>query len=136
MNTTTRLLLLALLSGPAGCGDGSNPVADAEAGTTEAAAPSNRVELPATVRRNLGITFAKVERRQVEDTIRIPGSFELQPSARREYRMTLPGQVRLLVEQHATVHPGDPLYRFRSPDWAAYRAVSYTHLTLPTICSV
>lgn len=121
MNTTTRVLLIAFLIGHAGCGDGSNPEAEAGTESTETAPPTNRVDLPATVRRNLGITFAKVERRRVEDTTRIPGSFELQPSARREYRMTLPGQVRLLVEQHAVVRPGDPLYRFRSPDWAAYR---------------
>ena len=55
------------------------------------AAPTNRIDVPASVRQNLGITFAKVERRRVASTIRVPGRFELLPSARREYRATLPG---------------------------------------------
>ncbi len=82
-----------------------------------AAAPTNRIDIPATVRSNLGITFAKVERRRVDSTIRVPGSFELQPLARHEYRMTLPGQVQLEVDQYQSVQQGDLLYRFRSPQW-------------------
>jgi multidrug efflux pump subunit AcrA (membrane-fusion protein) len=76
--------------------------------------PSNRVAIPATVRSNLGLTFAKVERRNVANTLRVPGSFELQPLARHEYRMMLSGHVELLVDQFTEVKAGDPLYRFRS----------------------
>jgi multidrug resistance efflux pump len=47
----------------------------------------------------------------------VPGAFELQPLARHEYRMTLPGWVELLVDQYQPVEPGDVLYRFRSPEW-------------------
>ncbi|MCA9305045.1 MAG: hypothetical protein KDA16_00805 [Phycisphaerales bacterium] len=79
--------------------------------------PTDRVEIPATVRNNLGITFAKVERRRVESTIRMPGAFELQPLARHEYRMTLPGRVEIEVDQYQRVEPGDLLYRFLSPEW-------------------
>ncbi len=79
--------------------------------------PTNLIAVPPTIRRNLGITFAKVEVRQVEDTIRIPGAFELQPLARREYHMVLPGRVELLVDQYQPVEPGDLLYRFESPSW-------------------
>ncbi len=82
-----------------------------------AQAPTNRIEIPATVRNNLGITFAKVERRRVDGTIRVPGAFELQPLARHEYRMTLPGRVELQVDQYQPVEPGDLLYRFLSPEW-------------------
>jgi len=78
---------------------------------------TNRIGIPATVRSNLGITFAKVERRKVESTIRMPGAFELQPLARHEYRLTLPGAVRLEVDQYEHVEPGTMLYRFRSPEW-------------------
>jgi hypothetical protein len=84
-----------------------------------AAAPTNRIDIPATVRSNLGITFVRVERRRVEGTIRVPGAFELQPRARHEYRMTLSGRVALLVDQYQAVEPGDLLYRFRSPEWPA-----------------
>ena len=47
----------------------------AEAGSAD----TNRIDIPATVRSNLGITFASVERRRVDSTIRVPGAFELQP---------------------------------------------------------
>ena len=83
----------------------------------EAAGATNRIEIPATVRSNLGITFAAVERRRVDSTIRVPGAFELQPLARHEYRLTLPGTVQLNVDQYQPVAPGDLLYRFRSPEW-------------------
>jgi hypothetical protein len=69
------------------------------------------------VRTNLGITFVKVERRRVESTIRVPGAFELQPLARHEYRLSLPGTVQLAVDQYQRVEPGDLLFRFRSPQW-------------------
>ena len=80
-------------------------------------ADTNRIDIPATVRSNLGITFASVERRRVDSTIRVPGAFELQPRARREYRMTLSGEIRLEVDQYQQIEPGDVLYRFRSPRW-------------------
>ena len=79
--------------------------------------PTNRVEIPSTVRKNLGITFAKVERRNVETTIRVPGSFELEPLARQEHRLLLPGQVEFAVDELDPVKRGDVLYRFRSPKW-------------------
>lgn len=78
-------------------------------------APTNRIDIPATVRSNLGITFAKVERRNVANTIRVPGAFELQPLARHEYRMMLPGHIEFKVDQFDKVEVGTPLYRFRSP---------------------
>lgn len=115
---TPLLMLLALLAAMLlpGCGQESgNAMAPAEE-EAEAAA-SDRIDIPATVRSNLGITFAKVERRRVDSTIRIPGSFELQPLARHEYRLTLPGAVRIEVDQYQRVEPGDLLYRFRSPQW-------------------
>ena len=110
---------------------GASPGCSSEASVTEAghadeahgetAGPTNTVDIPPTVRRNLGITFAKVQRRQVANTIRVPGAFELIPGARREYRLVLPGQVELLVEQFDRVTPGTPLYRFRSPEWPELR---------------
>ncbi|MEM1443054.1 MAG: hypothetical protein AAGF67_11980 [Verrucomicrobiota bacterium] len=82
----------------------------------EGEAPTNRVEIPSTVRSNLGITFAKVERRVVATTIRIPGHFELQPRATMEYRPLMPGQVEFVVDELEPIEPGKVLYRFRSPE--------------------
>jgi len=89
----------------------------AHAGEEGGDAPTNRVEIPSTVRNNLGITFAKVERRNVATTIRVPGSFELQPRAKMEYRPLLAGQVEFVVDELDKVEPGTVLYRFRSPEW-------------------
>lgn len=79
--------------------------------------PTNRVSIPAAVRSNLGISFVKVERRRVARTLRVPGTFELQPSASREYRTMLPGQVELAVNQFEQVEAGTLLYTIDSPAW-------------------
>jgi hypothetical protein len=89
----------------------------ADEAAAQAPAPTNRLDIPVTVRRNLGITFAEVELRHVEQTIRIPGAFELQPRARHEYRMALPGRVQILVDQYERVEAGQPLFRYQSPAW-------------------
>ncbi|RNC81847.1 MAG: hypothetical protein ED559_08705 [Phycisphaera sp.] len=114
---TVRLVLLFLAISLLGCDD--RAVKQSASGSTEeAAAPAtNRIDIPSTVRSNLGITFANVERRRVDSTIRVPGAFELQPLARHEYRLALPGTVHLEVDQYLRVEPGDLLYRFRSPQW-------------------
>lgn len=111
-------LAAALLAFTPACKPASEEVAAQEpAGATAADAPTNRVDIPATVRRNLGITFAKVEVRHVAQTIRVPGAFELRPLARHEYQMALPGRVQFLVDQYDRVEPGQVLYRFQSPAW-------------------
>lgn len=114
--TTFVVAGAALSIALAGCSSESAS-ADASDQQAEPEAVSNRIDIPSTVRSNLGITFASVERRRVESTIRVPGSFEILPLARREYRMTLPGQVDLMVDQYQRVEPGDVLFRFRSPQW-------------------
>ena len=90
----------------------SEPSADAEHD-----GPTDRIDIPATVRRNLGITFVDVEARRVAQTLRIPGAFEPRPLARHEYRMALPGRVELSVDQYDAVEPGQTLYRYQSPAW-------------------
>ncbi len=75
------------------------------------------VAIPHNVRQNLGITFAQVERRRVENTLRVPGVFELLPGARHEYRALLAGHVTLAVSQFDTVEKGDLLFSLDSPDW-------------------
>lgn len=121
-----RILLttmLALMLGPGGCdragqkhasGDGHDHGAPAEGGAT---APTNRVDIPAPVRQNLGITFAKVEYRSVARTLRVPGRFEWLPTARREYRTPMAGRVELLTSQYERVEPGTALYRVDSASW-------------------
>ena len=83
----------------------------------EATVDPSRIAVPPPVRSNLGITFVSVERRRVEHTRRIPGTFEYLPSARREYRTMLPGRVELLVRQFEEVEAGQALFRVESPTW-------------------
>lgn len=82
---------------------------------------TNRVDIPASVRRNLGIAFARVEYRSVSHTLRLPGRFEHLPTARREYSTPLGGRIELLVEQYQRVEPGTPLYRVESSSWQDLR---------------
>lgn len=115
--------LLAILLASAtlsGCRErpAETPSADEAADHGEhAPLETNRIDVPESVRRNLGITFAKVERRLVARTIRVPGRFELAPSARREYRTMLGGRVELQVSQYQPVERGTLLYTLDSPAW-------------------
>lgn len=84
--------------------------------------PGNRVAVPLSVRQNLGITFAKVERRSVAATLRLPGRFELKPTARREYLAPAEGRVEILVDQYQQVEVGTPLFSVQSPSWRRLKA--------------
>lgn len=131
MNTTRPHILIATTLAAAlvlaGCdrktekhdgGDGHDHGAESGgSGEGATAAPTNRVDIPASVRQNLGITFAKVESRNVAQTLRVPGRFELLPTARREYRTPLSGRVEILVSQYQKVEPGTPLYRVDASGW-------------------
>lgn len=115
-------MMLLVCSMLAGCSPGDDPEHDdnqdhAAAEADGPAAVRNRIDIPPTVRQNLGITFADVERRHIANTIRMPGAFELEPLARREYRLMLPARVAFLVKQFDRVAAGTPLYRYRSPQW-------------------
>lgn len=77
---------------------------------------------PAVIR-NLGITFAKAERRAVRQTLRVPGQFELIPSAQRDYHAPVPGRIELYVEQYAAVKAGKLLATIDSPDWRERQAL-------------
>ncbi|HZW09192.1 MAG TPA: hypothetical protein VFF69_04745 [Phycisphaerales bacterium] len=117
MNRIFALALVPVLAALPACRERPDADAPGARAPESAPAPTNRVDVPAAVRQNLGITFARVERRAVARTLRSPGRFELLPSARREYHAPLGGRVELLVEQFAEVREGTPLYRLDSPGW-------------------
>lgn len=98
-----------------------NPTAPTAAPTPDAAPPAapamGGIPVPAAVRDNLGITFAKVELRAVAETRRVPGQFELLPTARQEYRAVLGGRIQLQVAQFQAVSAGDILFTIDSPQW-------------------
>ncbi len=100
--------------------DHAGEAADAH-GTEAAPADAGGLSIPESVRQNLGITFAKAERRHVTCTIRLPGRFELLPSARREYHTVFPGRVEIMVRQYEAVEAGTVLYRLDAPEWLKMR---------------
>ncbi len=101
----------------AGCdGDGGGVVARSQDESHEPV-PTNRVAIPSSVRTNLGIRFVTVERRRIEQTLRVPGRFEYLPTARREYRPGIRGRVELLVEQFDHVEAGAVLFLIDAPGW-------------------
>lgn len=120
MHVPRGLLALASVLAATGCRP-TAPTAAPPAAQTHAA-PTNRIDINATVRQNLGITFAQVERREIARTLRMPGRFELRPLARREYRAPAGGAVEVLVQPLQTVTPGTPLYRVSSPQWREVQA--------------
>lgn len=77
--------------------------------------PSGRVDVPPQVRKQLGLTFAKVERRVIADAGRFAGRFESPPEARRAYHAPVAGRVRLLVVESDQVAKGQPLFGIESP---------------------
>jgi len=79
--------------------------------------PHAGIHIPVSVRENLGITFAEIERRTIRTTRRIPGTFELRPDARREYHALLGGRVTLHVRQFEDVKKGQLLLTVNSPQW-------------------
>lgn len=93
------------------------PPKESPAGAEPPPAPSNRIDVPPPVRTNLGITFAPVEYRDVARTLRLPGRFELRPSARREQRAPVAGRIQLLAQQYRPVKAGEVLYRIDSSAW-------------------
>ncbi|MCA9277563.1 MAG: hypothetical protein H6815_02105 [Phycisphaeraceae bacterium] len=122
LQTALLCLLAAALSS---CGRSTTQGDDHTSSDHESApaqtGPSNAVDIPSSVRQNLGITFVQAEVRRVEQTLRVPGHFEYLPSARREYRLTLSGRVELLVDQFDAVETGTPLFRIDSPDWRSLK---------------
>lgn len=113
----TSAIAAAMLAALAACSrEAPAPAPAAKAGEAKAA-PTNRVDIPSAVRRNLGITFAKVEPRAVASTLRLPGRFELSPDARREHRAPEGGTVEYAAAQFARVAAGDLLCTIDAPAW-------------------
>lgn len=86
--------------------------------STEANADSKKsVEITEVVKKNLGITFVKAEKRDIRNVIQVPGAYELTPRAKQEYHMVISGYIRYAVDQFDQVKAGDLLFKYRSPDW-------------------
>lgn len=97
-----------------------SPPADQESSAQSDPIPDGPgLAIPAAVRRNLGMTFARAEYRRVQAMRRVPGRFELAPEATLREHAPRAGRVSLLVDQYQHVDAGDALYHLDSPDWRA-----------------
>lgn len=121
-----RLALVPILAAAlAGCGGQSSAgttvaqaaASDPHAGHSHEAAGASGIDLPPSVQQNLGITWATAGYRVVQGTVRMPGRFESEPSARRPYQAPLDGRVEVLVKPYQRVAAGDPLYRIHAEGW-------------------
>lgn len=111
------LSFLFVAAGVTSCGRESRSPAPAQ-GTP---APTNRIAVPDSVRRNLGIEFVAVQRRRIASTVRLAGAFELVPTARQELRTPVSGRVTLLVEPLQSVAAGSVVARIDSPQWREHQ---------------
>ena len=112
------LVALAIVACDGGAQSDDDHTGDAGVHTDDQSRTNpNLIDIPSAVRSNLGISFVQVERRRVEQTLRVPGRFEYLPAARREYRTPVPGRVELVVDQLERVEAGALLYRIDSPGW-------------------
>lgn len=119
--TGIGIALAASIGGCAGAPGSSDDHDDSSGSASAMPEDAFRVEISSLRRQTLGITFANVERRNVEGTFRIPGSFEATPEARYEYRIPLAGTIEVLVERYDEVEAGRPLFRYHSPAWLELR---------------
>lgn len=108
--------VLVIAVGMTGC-KGTTVTNDPSTTENEKTVVSNRIDIPGPVRTNLGITFTKVEQRSISNTLRVPGRFELLPTARVEFHTPMQGRVELAIQQFQLVNKGDLLFRLDSPDW-------------------
>jgi len=118
-------VLLALCTSLPGCSDSSDTTSDPADDTQDNGAlpaSGNRMTVPKSVRENLGITFAKVESRVVAKTLRVPGQFELLPTASRDYHSPVTGRISLAVAQFDLVQRGEVIATIDSPDWRDLQA--------------
>lgn len=80
-----------------------------------AVAPTNRISLPAEVIENLGITFAKVERRRLETRMLIPGRLDVPRSQRWELRAPAAGRIAFRKQRLDDVAAGEVIAELATP---------------------
>ncbi len=111
------LLLVLPLSG--GCFKNSTSSQSESTVDSKTSAPTNRTALPAVVRHNLGITFARAEYRPVASNVTLPGFFEVLPSAQHHYPVPAAGRVTVHVQPLDEVEKNQLLLEIDAPDWRA-----------------
>ena len=89
------------------CGDGRDD-ADGE---------QKALHITKDVQKLLGLTYVTAEKRDLQGTVRFPGRFEVNPSARRVYSTFFDGIVEARVRPYQRVAAGDVLFSLTSQEW-------------------
>lgn len=106
-----------------GCGgDGGEPK---KASGKAAEAPTNRIDLPASVRQNLGITWAEAKRGRLETVERVPGEIVVRPDRDWHLRAPLAGTLTRIAAPWTRVESGEVVVRIASPALAQVQAELY-----------
>jgi len=82
-----------------------------------APAMTNRIDIPDAVRRNLGMTFARVASRPVAGAVVLQGTIEPIPGSATESRVPVAGVATPLVRDLEQVAAGHPIARIDSDEW-------------------
>jgi len=112
------VLLVAVL-GLGACGNSGEAPGKESAGATP---PTNRIELPASVRQNLGITWAKARRGRLTRFYSVPGEIIARPDHSWALHAPLPGAVTSIARRWQAVKAGDVVAVIASPVLAEWQA--------------
>jgi hypothetical protein len=116
---TKFLSVFAAATVVAACSDSPMP-----AQQDHVAAPTNRIDIPDAVRRNLGMSFAKVTNRSVAGALVLQGTLEPVPGSAIEARLPLAGVATPMVRDLERVVAGQPIVRVESEEWRALVAAT------------
>lgn len=86
-------------------------------GAEHAPTPTNRIDTPDAVRRNLGLTFATVTLRPVSGAVILPGVVDAIPGSMIDCSVPVAGIAMPLVQDLQSVTAGTPLVRIESDEW-------------------
>ena len=106
------ILVLAAAGMLAACSKSPAPAQD-----DHAPAMTNRIDIPDAVRRNLGMTFARVASRPVAGAVVLQGTVESIPGSATESRVPVAGIATPLVRDLEQVAAGQPIARIESDEW-------------------
>jgi|GEM_PF-3201261 len=106
------ILVLAAAGMLAACSKSPAPAQD-----DHASAMTNRIDIPDAVRRNLGMTFARVASRPVAGAVVLQGTVESIPGSATESRVPVAGIAMPLVRDLEQVAAGQPIARIESDEW-------------------
>ena len=107
-----RISVILLVAVCASCGGAKD---DPTPSVKSSEQPTNRIELPASVRQNLGITWSVAKRERMEKVYSVPGEIIAVPELNWDFHAPVSGTVLKVVDLWQPVSAGDVLIEIVSP---------------------